>query len=275
MNETAKSSRLATRVALIGFGAVGRHLFDALRDDASVRIAQIITRPAAHPDIRQQVGPTVEVVGHVSELARPPDYALECAGHAALLDHVLPLLRKGVDCGVISTGGLADAAIFEALLEASRDGGGRLEVLAGAVGAIDVLAAGFYGELQSVQYEGRKPPRSWLGTPAEQRCDLTGLKQAFTFFDGSAREAARDYPKNANVTATVALAGLGFEATRVRLTADPRLDGNQHLVHAQGAFGEFHFQLQGRTLPDNPRTSMLAALSALRALRNRKAPYIV
>ncbi|MEY8838441.1 aspartate dehydrogenase, partial [Cribrihabitans sp. XS_ASV171] len=112
----------------------------------------------------------------------------------------------------------------------------------------------------------------WKGSPAEERLDLDRLDTAATHFEGTARDAALAYPKNANVAAAVALAGAGFEATRVRLVADPGVSANIHEIHAAGSFGQFHFRIEGHALPDNPRSSALAAMSVVAAVARQTAP---
>ena len=141
-----------------------------------------------------------------------------------------------------------------------------MRIPSGAVGGLDALASARLSGLASVRYSGRKPVAAWRGSRAEDAVDLDRIETATPFFHGSAREAALAYPQNANVAAAVALSGLGFDATRVTLIADPAAQGNQHLLEAEGAFGRFTFSVVGTALPDNPRTSSLAAYSLLHCL---------
>ena len=55
----------------------------------------------------------------------------------------------------------------------------------------------------------------------------------------------------------------------MRLVADPAAAGNIHRVHAEGAFGAIDIEVRGKALPDNPKTSALAAWSLVAAIRRR------
>ncbi len=260
-------------IMLIGYGAMARMVVRELPRD--VHLGFLLVRPESVDDVQSRVGPQTRVISDPRECVGEVEFALECAGHGAVAQYGPTLLAAGVDFGVVSIGALANDDLLARLEAGARAGGAQLQVLAGAVAGIDALTAARAGGLESVSYTSRKAPASWRGTPAEATVDLDTLDRAVTFYEGTAREAARDFPANANVAATVALAGLGFDQTRVCLIADPAVSANMHTIEARGAFGEFRTELSGRPLPDNPKTSTLAALSALRALRNRDGWLVI
>lgn len=256
-------------IALVGCGAIAQAVMQHLRGDARLQVTQVLVPQdglAAARETCARLAPGA-VVG--TRLNDPhPDLLAECAGHAAIADHVLPALRAGIPTVVASVGGLHEGDALAALEAAADAGGTQVTLISGAIGGIDALAAARLGGLDKVHYTGRKPPPAWAGTPAESQCDLKSLTAPQVIFEGSAREAARLYPKNANVAATVSLAGLGLDATLTTLIADPGITRNQHRIDARGAFGRLELMLENEPLAANPRTSALTVYSLVRAIHN-------
>ena len=265
----------ARGIAIIGHGAIARHVAAGLA--ARGRPAQlVITRPGREgaaqaaldlPALAWEDGATVPLDGI--------GVALDCAGHGALRAMGPALLARGIDVITLSLGALADDAMAACLAEAAAAGGARLRLVSGAIGALDALSGAATGDLGLVRYTGRKPRGAWRGSAAEALVDLDALTEARTFFRGDARRAALEFPKNANVAAAVALAGVGFDATEVALVADPAARGNTHRIEAEGAFGRLEFTIEGKALPGQPGSSALAAMSMLAAALDHDAPVML
>jgi aspartate dehydrogenase len=261
---------MALEFALIGYGAIARYVLKSLRRDEPARCTALIVRKARVAEAQKALGGGVNVVTSVPELGfHVPPLVVEAAGHGGLVEHGPAALEAGSDLVVVSVGALADRALYDRLASAAEKGKSKILIVAGAVGGIDALGAARQGGLARVRYVSRKPPKAWKGTPGEKVADLTKLATETVLYQGRADEAARLYPQNANVCATIALAGAGWEKTEVTLMADPAAEGNIHQLEAEGAFGKMSVEMRGKPLPDNPKTSSLAALSVLRAIRNR------
>ncbi len=260
-------------IAIIGAGAIGRALIDLLRDDCGLRVSQVVVPARSMAKATAALGqgdesaPRVVCALDVSDGGRP-NLVVECAGHSALTEHVVPALAAGIPAVVTSIGALHDGEVLAALEAAACAGQTRVELISGAVGGIDALAAARIGGLEEVVYTGRKPPEAWEGTPAAESWDLARLRGPTVIFEGSAREAARRFPRNANVAATVSLAGIGLDRTRAWLIADPGVSRNVHQVEARGAFGRLDLTIENFALPGNPKTSALTVYSIVRAVRN-------
>ena len=226
-------------IALIGSGAIGNWLESRLADKPI-----IVRRGDALP---------------------AADLVVEVAGHGALARYGVAALEQGSDLVIASIGALADDELWRALQAAATQA--RILLPAGAVAGIDALSAARRGGLDWVRYSSRKPPAS-LSEALPTDCESI-------VYEGNARDAALQFPKNANVAATIALAGIGFDKTEVRIIADPAVAHNIHVLEASGAFGSFSMTIAGRPLPGNPRSSSLTAMSILRCIENRQSAVVL
>jgi aspartate dehydrogenase len=266
-------------ILIIGMGSIGRHVVRALQAESTRVRLSILVRKQYVAGVKASVegagAAEVQVVDQFERLTDIPELAVECAGHGAVEEYGEACLTSGADFLVTSVGALTDAGLLRRLERASRTHIGKVLIPSGALAGIDALAAARLGGLGRVRYTSRKLPLAWLGTPAERMCDLGALTASTEFYTGNAGDAARLFPQNANVAATVALAGIGFDATECSLNADPAAPGNVHLIEAEGGFGQLRIEVQGKPLADNPKTSTLAALSVLRAIHNRIGAILI
>jgi aspartate dehydrogenase len=263
-------------IGLIGYGGIAQDVVAALRSmQADGDIVGALARPGRAEKARAAL-PGIEIVESLDHLlARKPSIVAELAGQQAVDEYGATVLRHGTDFLVISIGALAEPALLQKLKAAAAEGSARVLLPAGAIGGIDAIAAMRIGGLTKVRYRSVKPPVAWRGSPAEEVADLDKLTKRTVLYKGTAGEAALRFPQNANVAATVALAGLGFDATEVELVADPDAPGNVHEIEVEGAAGNFSIRLQGKPSRTNPKTSALTAFSVARALINEKAAIVI
>lgn len=255
------------RVALIGLGAIGEVVARELlaRNGPRLQLVAVMAR-----ELPPEGSLPVKVCKRLSTvLAQHPDLVIEAAGQGAVLEYGPACLRAGCDLLVASVGALADAEVLAQLEQAAQATGRQVLLPTGALGALDYLGAAQLAGLDRVHYRGRKPPAAWRGTPAEQSVDLNAVREATVVFRGSAREAARQFPKNANVAATLALCTLGMDAVQVELLADPQAPGNVHEVEAKGAAGSLSLRVVNAPSPGNPKTSLITPYSVLRTVMAR------
>jgi len=259
------------RIALIGFGAIARIVTAKLAEhdpEGRVRLAGVLVRPGREAETQAALGDAVAVVSDIDAFIRlTPNLAVECAGQGALAEYGERVLAAGLDLMAVSTGALADDGLRARLVAAGERTGARLILPAGAVAGIDGLMAHRIGGLTRVLYTSTKPPLAWAGTPAEEAFDLAAIEAPTVLFEGKARDAARLYPKNANLAATVALAGLGLDETEVRLVADPAAAPcNIGRIDAESGYGTLTVEARGLPAPENPKTSASTALSVAHAI---------
>jgi len=258
-------------IALVGHGAIAGYVVDQLFPVSGITFSALICRESSLERAEAFAGKRFPVFTSVDHLDPKPDLFVDCAGHSGLVSHGPDALARGIDVISISTGALAQPGLADELERCAKEGNSAIRFLSGAVGGIDALTAASAGDIDRVLYTGRKPPLGWAGSPAEEKCDLTSLSGPFEHYSGTAREAARLYPKNANVAATIALASIGLDNVAVRLIADPTVDKNIHEIDAEGAFGKVHVRMEGNPLPGNPKSSALAAMSIVAELKRRIA----
>ena len=270
-----KAEQAPLRVAVGGFGAIGRQVARALDQGIpGLRLAAVSARDREAASRRlSDFAQPVPVVA-LPELAELAEVVVECVPAAAFPDLAEPAVAAGrrlvtVSCGVLLR--------RWDLVERARDSGAQIVVPSGALLGLDAVRAAAEGEIHSVRMMTRKPPVSLAGAPylEEQGIDLEGLAAPRRIFQGSAREGAAGFPANVNVAAALSLAGIGPDRTELEIWADPALTRNTHRIRVEADSAEFEMQIENLPSAENPRTGKITALSVIATLRGLTAPLRV
>ncbi len=255
------------RVGIGGLGAIGMAVAEAL--DAGIpglELCAVSARDLARGRQRIAKFALQPAITSLAKLAEVSDVVVECAPAAVYDEIARPAIEAGRVFVTMSSGALLARAD---LIERAKITGSRIIVPSGGILGLDAIKAAAEGEIHSVTLVTRKPPKSLAGAPwlSDRGISVEGLTGATRVFSGSAREAAAAFPANANVAATLSLAGIGAERTQVEIWADPHARHNMQQVRVKSAAADFEIQLATHPLPDNPRTGSLTPKSLIATLR--------
>lgn len=208
------------------------------------------------------------------ELIDACDLIVECASQEAVLKYALPAVQKGKDLMILSVGAFQNSDFRSSLQKEAVKHHSKIYIPSGAIAGTDGLKSAAAAHLSSVSVTTRKPLSGLAGSPylTENNIDLDQIKEPTLIFEGQAAEAVLAFPKNVNVCATVSLCGIGFDETVVRIIADPTISENIHELEVHGDFGHMKMTIENKPSPQNPKTSYLAALSAVSALKKITDP---
>ncbi|KAJ0109370.1 aspartate dehydrogenase [Diaporthe amygdali] len=260
-------------IALIGFGGIGRSIASTIAENPIEGISiDVVCCRSTQQQAALDLCPKAKLITRWSEYRGPAvDIVVEAAGHNVVVDDGPAILAAGSDLLLLSVGALADNQLHNRMLEAARIGNSRIIIAAGALAGFDGLHSLRQSGLKSVLYRSTKPPKAWKGTLAEELIDLDAVTGPTVFFRGDAAKAALQFPRNANLAAAVALAGIGFDKTQVELIADSNVSGNSGEVVAIGQATTLRLEMRGEGFASNPKSSQITSMSVVAALASRVA----
>jgi len=256
------------RIGIIGLGAIGSRLVEVLRKEFS-KEARVRYVCDLHKDriekIQKRGAPEARALPWPL-LVEKSDLIIEAASSEIASRVAKKALLENKQVLVLSVGGLLGWKGLSAALKKTK---GRLWIPSGALAGVDGLLAARQGTIHRVTLTTRKPLRGLEGAPylKQKKIRLSGIRKPTLLFEGNAAEAIRAFPKNVNVAATLALAGIGPRKTKVRIFTSPAYRRNRHEVEIEGSFGRILTEVENLPSPANPRTSELAILSAIATLQ--------
>ncbi|MEM3510673.1 MAG: aspartate dehydrogenase [Nitrososphaerales archaeon] len=262
------------RIGLIGCGAIGSEIAKAIDEglvpNAELKAALDKNLQALHT-LNTHLKKRYKPVKTLAELLKTNiDLIVEAASQQAVREYSEKILKSRKDLVVLSVGALLDRELLQRLLLLCQRYGCKIYVVSGALGGIDAVKAASIVGFSELSLTTRKHPRALASSPffAEKGIDPSSITEPTTLYEGGAVEAARLFPANVNVGATLTLAASPNREPTIRVIADPTLDVNIHEVVAKGKFGEISIVLKNKPFPNNPKTSYIAALSAISTLRS-------
>jgi aspartate dehydrogenase len=261
---------------IIGYGTIGKHIAELIQSQqaGAIELKSVLVRNLERIEESSQ-HPFSFTNNEESFFNQDLDIVIEAAGHHALELYGEKALLSGCHLMVISVGALADNEFLDVLQKAARENSKQILIPSAAIGGLDRIAAGALGEIEEITIITRKPVKSWYGTIAEEKVNLETISEPYCIFDGNARNASKLFPENVNVSATLSLAGIGFEKTKVQVYVDPTIKRNIHTIKAKGFFGEVEISVQNEPFKQNPKSSPIVGLSVAKVLKNLTSSIVI
>ncbi|MFH1577725.1 MAG: aspartate dehydrogenase domain-containing protein [Candidatus Omnitrophota bacterium] len=274
------------KIGIVGCGAIGTSLAKAIITDFAAqaklvslydidknKILDLSKKLKSLSISRQQSGERdsdIEAAlacSSLDSLIKRSELVIEAARVKDCLRITKRVLNKGRDIMILSVGGVI--AHMQELRNLALNNKARVYIPSGAICGIDALKAASEKKIKKIILLTRKNPKSFNGIDYIKRkgIRLDKIKKDTLLFSGSAHQAIKLFPQNINVAATLSIAGVKQVRVQVKIMACPTVKRNIHELYIESSAGRIYTRVENLLHPDNPKTSFLAVLSTIAALR--------
>jgi aspartate dehydrogenase len=224
------------KIGLIGFGLIGQYIYNKCAQRKRLEVDFVFD---ADPTKIQSLPPSQQVETVEDLELRSVDIVVEAA-HPAAVKELGEVILQRSDLLIFSMTALADDELREQLVTCARQSNRRILFPHGAILGLDGIFDG-RKVIDTVKITTVKHPRN-LGLPGST------METTTVVYQGSTREACRRFPRNVNVHAAVALAGIGFDNTVSKIVADPHTDQMRHRIEVMGTGLAWVIDIESRSV---------------------------
>lgn len=236
------------KVGFLGCGKIGKALLDQARHTENVSVSFIQDLFYSENECEIKVSKAT-----VKENYEDTDLIVECAT-SSVLEENIEIILKNCDLMLFSVTAFSNPEFEKKVLELCEKYNRKIYIPHGAILGMDGIFDG-NKVWETVSIETTKNPQS-LGRDDVEKTIV---------FEGLTRDVCKMYPRNVNVHAAVALAGIGFDQTKSKLISDPAVDTNSHLIILDGV--GIHMELQVSSFTTGGVTGLYTPFSACGSLK--------
>lgn len=243
------SNKNIKKIGLIGCGAIGTLIAQSIEKKMVLCDKLILFDSIKEKaiELKESINfPTIVVENLDQMLNLKPTIIVEAASQKAVKQYIKQITSQEIKFIIMSSGALLGSD-YKAK---------NLFVPSGAIGGLDAISSAALTKINKVILSTKKNPKAF---------DMNNTKPKI-IFEGTAQEAAKRFPRSMNVASTLSFI-VRPAKVQVQLISDPTIKRNTHEIKIEWQYGEMQLRFSNDPHPENPRTSALAAWSAIQLLK--------
>jgi len=259
------------RIGIVGCGAIGKSLAKFIDEQLSSKAklsALCDLDLSCAIFLRNSLKNSKPVITDLDNLIKKSDLVIESASANISYRVAKKAITKRKNVLIMSIGGIISKA--KELFTLAGKNNSFVYLPSGAICGVDSIKALSLVGINRITLITRKPPKALEGAEyiIKRRINLKKIKKETVIFEGSAFDAVKNFSKNINVAGLLSIAGIGAKRTKVKIITSPKFKRNSHEVQIESSAGKITAISENVAFVENPKTSYLAALSAMVVLKN-------
>lgn len=259
-----------TKIGIVGCGAIGKSLAKFIDKELNTKakLSAICDLDLSKAIIlKNLLKKSKPIITNLDNLIKKSDLVIESASAKISYQVAKKSILRKKNILIMSIGGIISKA--NELFDLARKNNCFVYLPSGAICGLDGLKASSLAGIKKVILITRKPPKALEGAQyiKKNKIDLKKINKETIIFKGNAISAIKEFPQNINVAGLLSIAGMGAKKTQVQIVTSPKFKLNSHKIIIESKAGNIETLCENVAFKENPKTSYLAALSAMAVLK--------